>query len=71
MSVILRWICTNVELKLKKETLKSQQRKIPELQKKVKEYLSRISDDNTEILRLQESLNKKKVELENSNNSFE
>lgn len=69
--MILRWICTNVELKLKKETLKSQQRKIPELQKKVKEYLSRISDDNTEILRLQESLNKKKVELENSNNSFE
>lgn len=64
MAIILKWICTNVELKLKRETLKSQQRKIPELQKKVKEYLSRISDDNTEIQKLQEEITNKKRELD-------
>lgn len=64
MAIILKWICTNVELKLKRETLKSQQRKIPELQKKVKEYLSRISDDNSEIQKLQEEISTKKRELD-------
>jgi len=68
MSVILRWICTNVELKLKKETLKSQQRKIPELQKKVKEYLNKISEENSRIVQIQAQLTEKRNDLEQCRN---
>jgi len=62
--VLLEWISSTVEYKLKKDTLTASKIRLPELDRKVKLHLAKIAQINAEILTYEEKIAEVKLSIE-------